>query len=358
MVRIVFKEVLQNSLRASGAQNRDAMQGGFRSRYPKISARNPTKQGARVWDATTHGVLWDFLKFCLSSALALSGVCTHAQALFACEPEWAALARVLLPQAQIAVATSPLQDPHHIEARPALIAQLRNAEMALCSGAGLEDGWMPVLQQKSGNARVQNGQPGMFWATEGQSLIGRQAASGSPFEGDVHPEGNPHIHANPQRLLQAAQALATRMAKVWPAHGPAIEQRLREFEGRWLTHISRWQQSAAPLRGAKVAAQHTHFAYLFEWLGLQQVADLEPKPGLSPTPAHLQRLAQQWVAMRPPLRGLAVASHQDPRAARWMGQQVPGLTVWVWPATVTAGGEEDLVRWFDALLADLTRAPS
>ena len=111
--------------------------------------------------------------------LALFGAAAHGQTVFACEPEWAALARVLLPQAQISVATSHQQDPHHIEARPALIAQLRNADMAVCSGAGLEEGWLPVLQQKSGNARVQNGQPGMFWATAGQALVGRQASSGS-----------------------------------------------------------------------------------------------------------------------------------------------------------------------------------
>ncbi len=294
----------------------------------------------------------------ICAGLALFGAAAQGQSVFACEPEWAALARVLLPQAQISVATSHQQDPHHIEARPALIAQLRNADMAVCSGAGLEEGWLPVLQQKSGNARVQNGQPGMFWATAGQALVGRQASSGSPFEGDVHPEGNPHIHASPQRLLQAAQSMAARMAQVWPAQAPAIEQRLRDFEGRWQAHMGRWQRLAAPLRGGKVAAQHTHFAYLWEWLGLQQVADLEPKPGLSPSPAHLQKVAQQLRTMRPPVWGLALASHQDARAARWMGQQVSGLTVWVWPATVTATGEEDLVRWFDALIGDMTRAPS
>jgi hypothetical protein len=59
--------------------------------------------------------------------------------------------------------------------------------------------------------------------------------------------------------------------------------------------------------------------------------------------------------LQPPVLGLALASHQDPRAARWVGQQVPGLKVWVWPATVNPSGEDGLVQWFDALLADLTR---
>ena len=289
----------------------------------------------------------------------LAGLCLGAQAqtLFACEPEWAVLAKLLMPQAQVSVATTPLQDPHHIEARPALIAQLRLADMALCTGAGLEEGWWPVLQQKSGNPKVQNGQPGMFWATEGQALIGRQTSSGSPFEGDVHPQGNPHIHGNPQRLLQVTQAMAHRMSQLWPAQATAIEQRQRAFETRWQTQLERWQRSAAPLKGASVASQHTHFAYVWEWLGIRQVLDLEPKPGLSPTPTHLQQVSQQLRALPTPVLGLALASHQDPRAARWLGQQMPGLAIWIWPATVPPNGEDALVQWFDAMLTDLRGKP-
>ena len=115
--------------------------------------------------------------FMVWAALCAAGL--QAQVIFACEPEWAALARVLLPQARIHVATTHLQDPHHIEARPALIAQLRSAEMALCTGAALEEDWLPVLQQKSGNPKVQNGQPGLFWATDGQDLLGRTTSTGS-----------------------------------------------------------------------------------------------------------------------------------------------------------------------------------
>ena len=163
-----------------------------------------------------------------SCALVLYGLASWAQAqvLFACEPEWAALAQVLMPQARVHIATLPTQDPHHIEARPALIAQMRSADMALCTGAALEEGWLPVLQQKSGNPKVQNGQPGMFWATEGQTLLGRVKSSGSPFEGDVHPQGNPHVQANPQRLAQVARDLARRMATLWPDQAAAVQDRL------------------------------------------------------------------------------------------------------------------------------------
>jgi zinc/manganese transport system substrate-binding protein len=281
-----------------------------------------------------------------------------AQTIFACEPEWAALSKVLMPQAQVVSATTHLQDPHHIEARPALIAQLRAASMAVCTGAMLEEGWLPVLQQKSGNPKVQNGQPGIFWATQGQNLIGKVSATGSPFEGDVHPDGNPHIHANPQRLLQVARALSQRMSQLWPEQETDIESRFRAFETRWQGRMNTWQQQSAALRGKRVVGQHTYFAYLWEWLGVQQVLDLEPKPGLSPTPAHLQSVLRSIQSDNPAILGLAVASHQDSRAARWLGQQLTQLPVWFWTSTTAQSSEEGLVAWFERMLADLNGRPS
>jgi zinc/manganese transport system substrate-binding protein len=291
-------------------------------------------------------------------AMSLWAVMAQAQVIFACEPEWAALARVMLPQAKIHVATRHLQDPHHIEARPALIAQMRAADLAVCSGAGLEEGWLPVLQQRSGNPKIQNGQLGMFWATEGQKLLDSYAGGISPFAGDVHPDGNPHIHTNPERLMKSAQTMAKRMTQLWPDQAQGIRDRARDFEVRWQGHMQRWQSRAQGLKDRTVLSQHTHFAYLWEWLGMKQAADLEPKPGLSPTPTHLQLLLGQVRKLSPPPLGLAVASHQDLRAARFVGQQMPSLSVWVWPATVTEVSEEGLVQWFDLLVADLTAKSS
>ncbi|MFN5701189.1 MAG: metal ABC transporter solute-binding protein, Zn/Mn family, partial [Betaproteobacteria bacterium] len=116
---------------------------------------------------------------------------------FTCEPEWAALVLELMPQAQVFWATTALQDPHHIEARPALIAQLRKADLAVCTGAGIEEGWLPALQQRAANPKVQDGALGMFYAAQTVSLIDPRAATLNPFAGDIHPGGNPHLHADP-----------------------------------------------------------------------------------------------------------------------------------------------------------------
>lgn len=282
-----------------------------------------------------------------------------AQTIFACEPEWAALTRVLLPAAKLHVATHAQQDPHHIEARPALIAQLRAADAAICTGAALEAGWLPTLQQRAGNPRVQDGAPGLFFAASATTTIdAKPGAGGNPFAGDVHEEGNPHLHTDPRRLLDVARAWSARLQQLFPAQQAAIAQRHDAFATQWRGRIAGWEQRAAPLRGQAVVAQHGGFAYLWGWLGLQQAADLEPKPGLAPTPGHLQRLVVQ-LRTRPPM-AIVTSSYQDPRAARWLGQQLGGqVPVLQLPATVDdAEAPDALGRWIDQLVGLLLERPA
>jgi zinc/manganese transport system substrate-binding protein len=290
---------------------------------------------------------------------ALLGSClagpTWAFTVFACEPEWAALTRVLLPSSRVHVATHAGQDPHHIEARPALIAQLRSADLVVCTGASLESGWLPTLQERSGNPRARD----VFFAADHVELIDPQpGAIGTPWAGDVHAEGNPHLHLDPRRLLQVSRALGHRLIKELPAERAAIELRGRAFEAAWRQHLADWERRAAPLRGRRIAAQHTTFGYLWHWLGLQQVADLEPRPGMSPTPGHLQRLLEGLRAS-PPV-AVVVAPYQDPRPGRWLtgqlsssagGARVPLLAL---PATVSeSAADKELVQWMDGLVREL-----
>ncbi|HYF43491.1 MAG TPA: zinc ABC transporter substrate-binding protein [Ramlibacter sp.] len=268
----------------------------------------------------------------LAGALALAAGGAQALSVFTCEPEWAALVRELAPHAQVHSATHARQDPHHIEARPSLIAALRRADLAVCTGASLETGWLPMLQQRSGNAKVQNGAQGMLYAADHVSLIDPKPP-GTPFDGDVHTEGNPHVHLDPRRILDVARALGEQLQLVDAPRRDLYRQRLAAFEAGWRERIAQWERRAAPLRGSRVAAQHTTYAYLFRWLGIEQVADLEPKPGLPPSPGHLQRVLELTRANPP--RAVVVSSYQDANPAQWLAQQLGRVPVLQMPATVT-----------------------
>ena len=274
--------------------------------------------------------------------------------IFACEPEWAALAREL-GGARVAVftATSALQDPHRIEARPSLIAQLRQAELLICTGADLEAGWLPMLLRKAGNTAVQPGRAGHFLAAEHVPL------KDTPVQldraaGDVHPYGNPHIQTDPRNIARIAAALAQRLTAIDSANAAHYADRHATFARDWGAAIARWEKRAAPLRGARVVVQHKSWTYLSDWLGLVEVVALEPKPGV---PASGGYLAEVLTAVRAqPAKLVMRAAYQDPQPADWLHAQT-GVPVAELPFTV--GGSEDaddLYRLFDVTLARLLKA--
>ncbi|MFN3630105.1 MAG: metal ABC transporter solute-binding protein, Zn/Mn family [Casimicrobiaceae bacterium] len=284
--------------------------------------------------------------------LGLISPVASALQVFACEPEWAALVRMLAPEAQVRVATHAGQDPHEIDARPSLIAALRQADVAVCTGAGLEAGWLPMLQSRAGNPRVQPGQPGMIEMARFTTLIDPRPATLSPFAGDVHPEGNPHFHLDPARWPALARGLAEALGRVVPAQATAYRQRAEGFAERWQRRVAEWKSRLTGASRMRLAVQHTTFAYLFDFAGVRVVADLEPKPGVPPTSGHL---SATLAALRgEPPHAVWIAAYQDPRPARWLAAQLPGLRWVQHPATVVeTAAEAELVAWFDALVEAL-----
>ncbi len=271
---------------------------------------------------------------------------------FACEPEWGALVLELVPDALVTSATHAGQDPHHIEARPSLIAAMRRADLAVCTGASLEAGWLPTLQSRASNPAVHDGRPGMFFASEHTTLIDADP-SADRSKGDVHPEGNPHFHLDPGRLLEVARALGARIGEIRPAAAAAVQERLKGFEAQWNARVDRWREDAAPLRGRRVVVQHTAFAYLLGFLSMEASADLEPLPGLPPTVAHLQSVLES-IGEQAPV-AILQTTYQRPQPGEWLAQR-SGLPLLRVPSTVTEAPETDtLAELYDSIIAQLLR---
>lgn len=278
----------------------------------------------------------------------------HALEVFATVPEWAALAKEIGgDKVNAFAATHGLQDPHHVEARPSLIARARRADLVIATGAELEVGWLPVVLREAGNARVQPGQPGNFEAADHVRMLdvpGRLDRA----DGDVHAAGNPHIQTDPRNLMAVGKALSERFAAIDAANTAAYRDGYAAFAGKWRAALARWEKEAAPLRGVPVVVQHKSWTYLLDWLGMKEVAALEPKPGVEPSAAHLGRLVEQTAASRPRL--VIRAAYNNPRPAEWYSAQAK-VPVAVLPFTV--GGDEsakDLFGLFDDTVRRLTEA--
>ena len=292
----------------------------------------------------------------LAAPLLLALPAQAALRVFACEPEWGALAQELGGNlVEVSVATSALQDPHQIQAKPSLIARARNADLVVCTGAELEIGWLPLLLQQSGNAKVQNGQPGNFAAAD---YVRKLDVPGQldRAQGDVHAAGNPHIQIDPRNIALVATALGARLQQVDAAHAAQYAKAQADFSQRWQQAITRWSAQAAPLKGVPVVSQHKAYVYLYDWLGLKEVAVLEPKPGVEPTASHLQGVLATLKGGS--ARMVLYSAYQDPRPSEWLSKNaaIPAVKI---PFTVGGtDGAKDLFGLFDDTVARLLAAGS
>ncbi|MDR3322713.1 MAG: zinc ABC transporter substrate-binding protein [Zoogloeaceae bacterium] len=270
-------------------------------------------------------------------------------------PEWGALAREIGGErVTVFEATSALQDPHHIEARPSLIARARSAELLLATGADLEIGWLPLLRRESGNRRIQPGQPGYLEMATQVTL--RDVPKGiDRAMGDVHPAGDPHFHLDPRNIPPVAKALAARLIQIDPAGTAVYQAHLARFLERWQTALQGWEQAGARLKGLSFLQTHRSFSYLAYWLQMTAVGELEPKPGITPGSGHLSQIvAQQKVA---PAKVVLRAAYQDDKAARWVSEQT-GIPLLTLPFTVGGTPEaRDLFGLFDDTLKRLQGIP-
>lgn len=271
---------------------------------------------------------------------------------FTCEPEWEALVNELGGERVKAYsATTAFQDPHHIEARPSLIAKVRRADLLICSGAELETGWLPLLQRQAGNTKVLSGQPGYFEAAAMVKTLDIPVEVDRSM-GDVHASGNPHVHLDPGRLQTIAKALQTRLIEIDPNGKDFYQQRFINFNQRWTQAMTQWQQQANKLKGTRIVVHHRDWVYLFDWLGIKIAGALEPKPGLPTTAGHLVTLKQSLQAK--PATMIVYTAYQNPRAAKRFSQMtnIPAVEL---PYTVGgAEGVNDLFSLFEVTIKKLT----
>jgi zinc/manganese transport system substrate-binding protein len=273
---------------------------------------------------------------------------------FACEPEWASLAKEIGgDEVSAYAATNARQDPHHIRAKPSLIAAMRKADLAVCSGAGLEVGWLPILLEKAGNAHVQPGAPGFLLAADYVLLLDKPTKL-DRAEGDIHPEGNPHLHLNPHNVALVAKELADRLQTIDAANRAQYQARFASFAQRWNEAIQRWEQEGITLKDAPVVVHHKSFTYLLEWLGMQEVGSLEPKPGIPPTTSHLESLLQELKDQ--PAQMILRTPYDAKDASQWLAVKT-GTQAVVLPFTIGGDAQSaDLFALFDRTLALLKEA--
>ncbi len=284
-----------------------------------------------------------------SSALAKVNV-------FACSPEWAALAEEIGGDlVAVTSATHAKQDVHHIRAKPSLLAAVRKADLVFCTGASLEVGWLPILIKKAGGPDVQPETIGWIMAADYVEKLDVMEHVDRSM-GHIHPEGNPHVHLNPRNISVIAEVVAERLMILDNAHISTYQSNLDRFQTKWKAMIREWEVKAKSLKGQKVVVYHNAWVYLLKWLGMEVIAALEPKPGIPPTASHLETVLKNIEGQK--VTAILVAPFENEDAAQWLSGQ-SGIPIAHMPFTV--GGSDkahDLPSLFNEMITLLMESRS
>lgn len=218
----------------------------------------------------------------------------HAElSVVATTPDLAAIAQAvggdLVEVEALAVET---QDPHYVDARPNLVLPLSRADLLVVNGLELEVGWLPALLSNARNGGIQPGGDGYFDASSVVAKLDVRTADRAM--GDIHPGGNPHFTHDPRAAATIAIALGESMARLDPEHAADYEAAAATFAKklRYIAERERRRFAAIPAERRRVVAYHGSLVYLMDWLGLEQIQTVEPKPGIPPDPAHVARVLE------------------------------------------------------------------
>lgn len=258
--------------------------------------------------------------------------------IFACFPEWAALAQELGGSSvEVFTAVSPLVNPDHVTVTPELLASLKAADLLVCTGGGFEDEWLPSALDRVQNPNLAEGQPGRFLAADFVKMLEDDHHAEEKKDGDLHEGGNPHIQGDPYRIRALGGQLGKRMIELDEADAATYSKNTKAFVKDLGAVTKELEEKAAALRGINIVAQHEHSVYLLNWLQIHSAAIVEPEVGVPPGPGDLARI----IALVPGdnVKFVIHAAYEDPRPSKYVTDRA-GIPLVKLPFTVggTDGG--------------------
>lgn len=264
-------------------------------------------------------------RFFSVAAIAFTSTTAAAQIkVVATTPDLAAIAKEIGGNAVSVVALAkPTEDPHFVDAKPSHIVTLNRADVLIEGGAELELGWLPPLLESSRNSKIAAGSPGRVVASTGIRMM-EIPTSFDRSKGDVHSLGNPHFLVDPVDAKIVAKNIAAHFSQVDSKNASTYSANLAKFNSNVDAKTSQWARALAPFKGAKLVTYHKDFLYFANRFGLSIVGELEPKPGIAPSPSHLASVIGTMKSQG--VKVVLVQPYQNRRTAETVARQT-GATV-------------------------------
>ena len=185
--------------------------------------------------------------------------------------------------------TKPTEDPHFVDAKPSFIVKLNKADMLVEGGLQLEIGWLPPLVTGARNQKILAGNPGYLVASAGVPILEVPTVLDRAM-GDVHPFGNPHFMLDPLNGKIVATHICDRLCQIDAPNCNYYKDNLNNFIKKLDQKLLEWQKMIEPFSGTKIVTYHKTFPYFAKRFNLNVVGSLEPKPGIPPSPTHINNL--------------------------------------------------------------------
>jgi zinc/manganese transport system substrate-binding protein len=246
------------------------------------------------------------------------------------------------------------QDPHFVEPKPSFLLKLRRADLLIVVGLQLEIGWLPPLITQCGNPNVQVGAKGYLDASQFAEILEIPTTLVTRAMGDVHPFGNPHYWLDPENGRRIARGIQQTLAEMRPEDSAYFEERFQAF-GKRLDEAGKvWDAEMKPFHGRKVVTYHRSWPNFLKRFGLVSAGEIEPRPGIPPSPRHTVELIQMM--RRDNVKVILVEPYFDLKTPNAMARETGAQVVVLLPSV---GGEKEVTDYFqlfDYDIALLTRA--
>ena len=246
------------------------------------------------------------------------------------------------------------EDPHFVPAKPSLMKAIQHADVFISTGLELDGGWLPLVLPGSRNPKIQPGAKGFVDASQGVDVLEKPSGTVSRAEGDIHPLGNPHYYVDPKALIVVADHLAEVFSNLDPANAADYAANAKQFDQQMSDSLARWEKQMEPWKGASIVPYHRNFIYFAERFGLKLFNTVEPKPGIPPSPHHIDELAQ---AMKQ--AGVKVVVYQpyyNADASNEVAKRAGGVAVEVPTEAGGVPGTDDVFGKFDVLVSSISKA--
>jgi zinc/manganese transport system substrate-binding protein len=210
------------------------------------------------------------------------------------------------------------------------------------------DLWLDALMRAAANSKVSTGGKGYVDASQGIRALEIPSGKLDPSKGDIHVYGNPHYMYAPSNIRTVAGNVLAGLKRVDPKNASTYDANFNTFMTKVAAAVPGWKAKLAAYRGKQVVTYHKSLIYFLNDFGLRELDNVEPRPGLEPTPGHVNNVAQEMKSAG--VKVILTEGYRPRRFADLLARQSGGKVV-VLPGGIGAEkGEEDYFSFIDALV--------